>query len=96
MKTIQIALAAPFLTSPALARDYFTSAFDFSRSFLFKWSVNWNFVGESIFNSSEFKYGLLICHVSDILTSCYSLFIIAIADKLEMGPGISPCSFCLG
>jgi hypothetical protein len=61
----QLALAAPFLSSPALAKDYFTSAFDFSRSFLFKWSVNWNFLGESIFASSGFKYGLLLCHVRD-------------------------------
>jgi alpha-1,3-mannosyltransferase len=56
------------LTSSGLAKDYFTSAFDLSRAFLFKWSVNWNFVGQETFDSGGFKrvllFGQVRIHVS--------------------------------
>ncbi|KAG7531424.1 hypothetical protein FFLO_04345 [Filobasidium floriforme] len=64
---VQIALAAPFLTSPGLAKDYFTSAFDLSRAFLFKWSVNWNFVGQETFDSGGFKRVLLLGQVTTLV-----------------------------
>lgn len=46
------------------AKTYFTSAFDFSRKFMFKWSVNWNWMGREWFEREEVGRGLLGLHVS--------------------------------
>lgn len=37
-------------------------AFEFTRQFLYEWTVNWRFVGEGIFLSKEFSLGLLAVH----------------------------------
>ena len=50
------------------AKDYFSRAFEFSRVFLFKWTVNWRFVGEERFYSKQFSYGLLAGHFSLLST----------------------------
>ncbi|KAI9886113.1 MAG: hypothetical protein M1823_002073 [Watsoniomyces obsoletus] len=62
MLGLQILLAWPFMRTNALG--YFSRAFEFSRSFLFKWTVNWRFVGEETFGSPAFSLTLLILHVS--------------------------------
>lgn len=43
---------------------YASRAFELSRQFLFKWTVNWRFVGEETFLSREFSVALLVLHVS--------------------------------
>ncbi|KAK6495466.1 dolichyl-P-Man:Man(5)GlcNAc(2)-PP-dolichol alpha-1,3-mannosyltransferase [Arthrobotrys musiformis] len=65
---IQVVLAVPFVASEngSLA-GYLSRAFEFSRAFLWKWTVNWRFVGEGTFSSSWFKIGLLAVHVSLLL-----------------------------
>jgi len=45
-------------------RAYYHSAFDFSRQFLYKWTVNWKFVSEETFLSSTFAKALLVGHLS--------------------------------
>lgn len=45
------------------ARSYVTKAFEFTRQFFFKWTVNWRFVGEEIFLSRPFSLGLLGLHL---------------------------------
>jgi alpha-1,3-mannosyltransferase len=65
MGQVQIILAFPFL--PTNATGYLQRAFEFSRQFLFKWTVNWRFVGEETFLSREFSTALLIGHVSALL-----------------------------
>jgi alpha-1,3-mannosyltransferase len=62
MAQLQILIAFPFL--PANAKGYVSRAFELSRQFLFKWTVNWRFVGEDTFLSREFSILLLIGHVS--------------------------------
>ena len=62
MAQLQIVIAFPFL--PANAMGYLTKAFEFSRQFLFKWTVNWRFVGEDIFLSREFSVSLIVGHIS--------------------------------
>lgn len=65
MAQLQIVLAFPFL--PANALGYLSRAFEFSRQFLFKWTVNWRFVGEKTFLSREFSITLLVGHISALL-----------------------------
>ncbi|WWC61969.1 uncharacterized protein I303_104555 [Kwoniella dejecticola CBS 10117] len=61
---IQILLPAPyFLSSTYLAKSYFTSAFDFSRQFLYEWTVNWRMIDEKTFLSRERAVLLLAGHL---------------------------------
>jgi alpha-1,3-mannosyltransferase len=58
-------IGMPFLqTAPW---EYLHSAFDFGRAFLFKWTVNWRFLGEGIFLSRAFSLSLLLVHVSSLI-----------------------------
>lgn len=43
---------------------YLSKAFELSRQFMFKWTVNWRFVGEETFLSRDFSLALLVLHVS--------------------------------
>ena len=61
---VQIALAAPFLTSRAAAETYFATAFNFSREFLWEWTVNWRWLGEEAFVSKGLHSSLLAAHVA--------------------------------
>ncbi|KAH0827128.1 mannosyltransferase [Lanmaoa asiatica] len=58
----QIVLARPFLAGDA--RAYLQNAFDLSRVFLYKWTVNWRFLDEQTFLSRSWARGLLIGHVT--------------------------------
>ncbi|KAI5842986.1 Lethal(2)neighbour of Tid protein [Morchella snyderi] len=60
MAQIQFLLGAPFLGFAP--KSYVTKAFEFSRQFMFKWTVNWRFVGEETFLSRKFSLGLLAVH----------------------------------
>lgn len=55
-------LAIPFLQENPVG--YVSRAFELTRQFLFKWTVNWRFVGEEVFLSRSFSLGLLVLHVS--------------------------------
>lgn len=59
---IQIWLGLPFLVPHP--RSYLANAFDFSRQFLYKWTVNWRFVPEDVFLSKKFALSLLLGHLS--------------------------------
>ncbi|KAK5560878.1 dolichyl-P-Man:Man(5)GlcNAc(2)-PP-dolichol alpha-1,3-mannosyltransferase [Exophiala xenobiotica] len=63
---VHLNLAIPFITSGA-GLEYLQRAFDLGRQFLFKWTVNWRFVGEEAFLSPQFAISLLIIHVSLLL-----------------------------
>lgn len=69
MAGLQAQLAAPFLEHPGA---YFGRAFEFSRQFLFKWTVNWRFVGEETFLSRNFSTSLLALHASVLLTFIFT------------------------
>ncbi|EGG14602.1 glycosyltransferase [Cavenderia fasciculata] len=58
---VQVVLAAPFLLYNP--ESYLNRAFEFSRQFLFKWTVNWRFIPEDIFLSKPFALGLLTIHL---------------------------------
>lgn len=42
--------------------SYLSRAFELTRQFLFRWTVNWRFVGEDMFLSKRFSLALLIVH----------------------------------
>ncbi|SCU95246.1 LAME_0F11364g1_1 [Lachancea meyersii CBS 8951] len=46
------------------SREYWSTAFNFGRQFMYKWSVNWQFVEEEVFNSSWFHRTLLFSHLT--------------------------------
>ncbi|KAI7773777.1 hypothetical protein LA080_009896 [Diaporthe eres] len=69
MAGLQAQLAAPFLKHPGA---YFGRAFEFSRQFLFKWTVNWRFVGEETFLSRAFSTSLLALHISVLSTFIFT------------------------
>lgn len=60
----QVALALPFcISGNGDAVAYVTRAFEFSRQFLWKWTVNWRFVEEDVFLSFSFHRFLLAMHL---------------------------------
>ncbi|CEP60247.1 dolichyl-P-Man:Man(5)GlcNAc(2)-PP-dolichol alpha-1,3-mannosyltransferase LALA0_S01e06348g [Lachancea lanzarotensis] len=61
----QFYVARPFVVD--YAHEYWSTAFDFGRQFMHKWSVNWQFVDEDVFNDLWFHRTLLISHLA-ILT----------------------------
>jgi len=62
---LQGLLGLPFLRE--YPREYLTGAFDFSRVFLYKWTVNWRFVPEETFLSKPFAKGLLAIHFTILI-----------------------------
>ncbi|KAK5165081.1 dolichyl-P-Man:Man(5)GlcNAc(2)-PP-dolichol alpha-1,3-mannosyltransferase [Saxophila tyrrhenica] len=58
----QILIGFPFLLKNPWG--YLSRAFEFSRQFLFKWTVNWRFVGEERFLSKHFAFVLLAGHMT--------------------------------
>ena len=63
--TLKVLLAVPFTL--AHAPTYVSKAFDFGRTFLWEWTVNWRFMGEKAFLSSKFAWTLLIGHFMTLL-----------------------------
>ena len=57
----QILIARPFLEN---STSYLQNAFDLSRVFLYKWTVNWRFVDEPTFLSPAWAKALLLGHVT--------------------------------
>ncbi|KAL4434015.1 hypothetical protein ABPG75_000456 [Micractinium tetrahymenae] len=58
---LQLGLGLPFLAS--YPRSYLTRAFEFSRVFTYKWSVNWQFLPEPAFLSRQLALVLLFLHL---------------------------------
>lgn len=62
---LQVLLGYEFLA--VNPRAYLSRAFELSRVFMFKWTVNWRFVGEEIFLSRGFSLALLGLHAALLL-----------------------------
>ncbi|SCU83733.1 LAFA_0D05336g1_1 [Lachancea sp. 'fantastica'] len=58
----QFYVAHPFVVD--YPREYWSTAFDFGRQFMHRWSVNWQFVDEDVFNDLWFHRTLLISHLA--------------------------------
>ncbi|XP_078245882.1 dol-P-Man:Man(5)GlcNAc(2)-PP-Dol alpha-1,3-mannosyltransferase [Pogona vitticeps] len=59
---LQVALGLPFLVVNPMG--YLTRSFDLGRQFLFKWTVNWRFLPEEVFQHRAFHLALLITHLT--------------------------------
>jgi alpha-1,3-mannosyltransferase len=85
-RLIQVVLGYEFLG--ANARSYLSRAFEFSRQFMFKWTVNWRFVGEEAFLSKPFSIALLSAHVALLLAFLHTRWLrpasISLADVKRM------------
>ncbi|KAK1755386.1 fad dependent oxidoreductase [Echria macrotheca] len=62
MGLVQVLIGVPFLANNPWG--YLGRAFEFSRQFFFKWTVNWRFIGEETFLSKEFSVLLLSLHLA--------------------------------
>ena len=62
MVLVQVVIAVPFLNENPWG--YLSRAFEFSRQFFFKWTVNWRFLGEDVFLDRNFHVALLVLHVT--------------------------------
>ncbi|VUZ40367.1 unnamed protein product [Hymenolepis diminuta] len=60
--SVQVLLGAIFLFRNSEA--YFGRAFEFSRQFMYKWTVNWRFIPESLFLDRRFQLTLLFLHIT--------------------------------
>lgn len=67
----QILVAFPFLKEYPI--EYLYGAFNFSRQFMFKWSVNWQMLEEKGFQSKWFHLSLLVSQILSIsaIILCY-------------------------
>ncbi|EEQ32337.1 dolichyl-P-Man:Man(5)GlcNAc(2)-PP-dolichol alpha-1,3-mannosyltransferase [Microsporum canis] len=63
---VQVLLGLPFLLEKPMG--YLSRAFEFTRQFLFQWTVNWRFIGEEVFLSRSFSVALLAIHLSLLVT----------------------------
>lgn len=55
--------------------SYFGRAFEFTRAFFYKWTVNWRFVSEETFLSKPFAISLLAAHAVLLLFFAYTRWI---------------------
>jgi alpha-1,3-mannosyltransferase len=81
MFQVQTLAAAPFL--PVNWSGYLSRAFEFSRQFLFKWTVNWRFVGEETFLSKEFSISLLIVHVCALVLFLFTRWLVPVGRPVS-------------
>ncbi|NXD27938.1 ALG3 mannosyltransferase, partial [Spelaeornis formosus] len=58
---LQVVLGLPFLLVNPMG--YLTRSFDLGRQFQFKWTVNWRFLPEEVFQNRVFHAALLLAHL---------------------------------
>ncbi|NWU15654.1 ALG3 mannosyltransferase, partial [Cephalopterus ornatus] len=61
---LQVVLGLPFLLVNPIG--YLTRSFDLGRQFQFKWTVNWRFLPEDVFQNRAFHAALLLAHLAGL------------------------------
>ncbi|NXW92916.1 ALG3 mannosyltransferase, partial [Alopecoenas beccarii] len=61
---LQVILGLPFLLVNPVG--YLTRSFDLGRQFQFKWTVNWRFLPEEVFQNRAFHATLLLAHLAGL------------------------------
>ena len=80
----QIALSVPFWMS-GFFREYVSRAFEFSRAFEYKWTVNWRFVSNETFGTKSFARALLVAHVVGLLLFAHKKWYAPREEKARKG-----------
>ncbi|NXW40110.1 ALG3 mannosyltransferase, partial [Nyctiprogne leucopyga] len=62
---LQVVLGLPFLLVNPVG--YLTRSFDLGRQFQFKWTVNWRFLPEEVFQNRAFHATLLLAHLAGLM-----------------------------
>jgi len=62
MAAVQVLIGLPFLI--AAPKSYLWRSFELGRQFTFKWSVNWQFLPQSLFEHRVFAFLLLCAHLA--------------------------------
>lgn len=89
MAQVQVLIALPFLKESW--QGYLGRAFEFSRIFFFKWTVNWRFIGEETFLSKSFHHTLLLGHVTTLAIFALTRWLVpaiilrSIPEMVKMG-----------
>ena len=78
---LQLCLGAPFLVT--YPKAYVARAFELSRVFTFKWSVNWQFIPEHWFTSRQLAIVLLLLHLRLLWTFCRYRWCVTWAPSTE-------------
>lgn len=60
----QVVLGLPFLLVNPVG--YLARSFDLGRQFQFKWTVNWRFLPEEVFQNRAFHATLLLVHLAGL------------------------------
>ena len=79
---LQGLLSLPFIRE--YPWEYLSGAFDFSRAFLYKWTVNWRFVPEEIFLGKPFANGLLAIHLLILIIFLLNRWFVDLRGSLAM------------
>ena len=83
---VEFGINFQFLTQRETIRKHFIkNAFDFGRQFMYKWTVNWKFVGKEVFQSNSFHSLLLALHISVLLLFIFTRWL----HRRETGKGLS-------
>jgi alpha-1,3-mannosyltransferase len=78
----QIALSLPFWMS-GFGNEYVSRAFEFSRAFEYKWTVNWRFVSHETFGTKSFARALLVAHVVGLLLFAHKKWYVSAREEKE-------------
>jgi len=69
---VQLVLGAPFLLT--YPENYVTRAFNFSKDFEYKWTVNFKFISEETFLNKRFGHLLLLVLVTTLLATAHCIW----------------------
>ncbi|KAK1344082.1 hypothetical protein QTO34_014641 [Cnephaeus nilssonii] len=83
---LQVVLGLPFLLENPVG--YLSRSFDLGRQFLFRWTVNWRFLPESLFLNRAFHLALLATHLTLLL-----LFVLCRWHRFHPNPSHPIISF---
>jgi len=84
---VKLSFGLPFLFHNPVA--YVGRSFELGRQFLFKWTVNWRFLPEDIFQDRYFHLTLLALHVAVLIFFCYQHWIRLALSKLVCVEAVS-------
>jgi alpha-1,3-mannosyltransferase len=70
--------------------EYVSRAFEFSRAFEYKWTVNWRFVSHETFGTKSFARALLVAHVVGLLLFAHKKWYVSARVKRKSESASDP------